>query len=288
MTPWRWLLRRLKGRRKKAGPATKGKRGQGRKGNKEEAEARRLETINERLSRAPAYEQPKPDCILIVGGSHTTALAGAVDEEESQRFTILNLRYKRFVSFSTDDMITPRLAKVYQPSRVFSMIGGNSHHVLGLVEHAKAFDLYAPEGPPEPERNVILYGLLEAALTARMEPYLKQMTSLKGLFDVPMCHILPPPPQLEEDHIIENPGAFGNKVARGINPPAIRMKLYNMQSRLLLDHCHNLGMEVLTPPPQALDEKGFLLAPYRRDDPTHANELYGRLVLEQIKERVLG
>jgi hypothetical protein len=47
-----------------------------------------------------------------------------------------------------------------------------------------------------------------------------------------------------------------------------------------------LGVDFVPPPAEAVDAAGFLKPQYWTRDPTHANHLYGRLLMKQIKEQL--
>ena len=66
-------------------------------------------------------------------------------------------------------------------------------------------------------------------------------------------------------------------------PPRLRLQLYQAQTDVYRRMADDFGAPFVSPPPEAVAEDGFLRPEFcRPNDPTHANELYGRLVLDQI------
>jgi len=103
-----------------------------------------------------------------------------------------------------------------------------------------------------------------------------------------VVHLQPPPPKRDNDHILRHhESRFSeDRIADlGVSTPELRMAFWQLQATLLASLCAELDIEVLPPPPGALDPDGFLAEAFYASDATHANPLYGELVLQQIEER---
>ena len=87
-------------------------------------------------------------------------------------------------------------------------------------------------------------------------------------------------------HIHRFPGPFKGTLRRGVTPAPIRAKLYRINSDIFRGSCAELGVDFVPPPAEAVDAAGFLKPQYWTRDPTHANHVYGRLLMKQIKEQL--
>jgi hypothetical protein len=63
------------------------------------------------------------------------------------------------------------------------------------------------------------------------------------------------------------------------------MKFWALQKKILEDLCAELGVEVMMPPSRALDEAGFLARDFYAKDATHANHVYGELLIREVESR---
>lgn len=224
---------------------------------------------------------------LVIGMSHTQALADALKFQGSDNINVINIRadrdklYLSAINNQTTDMPTFMGAR-----QVFSMIGGNFHNVFGLTEHPSRFDFVYPgvSWIDTDGRWLIHYGMLREYFTKKMNQELGILSLLRSNIGFPVYHMSSPPPALSEDSIRSNPKSFEKFLHLGIAPPHLRMKLYRLHTDIIRDHCSSIGVEFMEIPPETTDENGFLLPRYCANDPTHANAAYGALVLQQILE----
>jgi hypothetical protein len=103
-------------------------------------------------------------------------------------------------------------------------------------------------------------------------------------------HVIPPPPKSDNAFIQENHEtlfASGNIASHGVSSPALRMKFWTLQARVLEKICTEMGIEVMAPPAAARDKSGFLKRDYYANDATHANHSYGELLLREVESRYL-
>ncbi len=225
--------------------------------------------------------------VLIVGNSHTGALTQAIDPNKDPGILIVRVAGRDGTPYPR--LRHPLLAR-YQPEVVVSLIAGNHHNAIGLIEPPEPYDFIVDDMPGTlPGRRIVPLGEIEAAIEAHMAPHMVRLDRLLGAFPgKPAFHVAGPPPIGDEGHIKTYPGNYAP--ASGLNPQitpkSVRMKLYLVQNRLLAAHCAARGITFVAAPEAGCDAEGFLAADCRKEDPTHGNAHYGRLVLETIKHAV--
>ena len=169
----------------------------------------------------------------------------------------------------------------------FAMFGGNYHNVFGLTEHPVPFDFVLPSRErlgAEPGRTLVPYHILRARFENELAARVLRMTkNYCALFTGAVHCVLPPPPIPDNQFVLDHAGPyFRSTIARGVSPPGIRIKLYDLCCQVCSDFYRAEGITVVPPPKEAVDEEGFLERRYWRNDATHANAAYGELVLRQI------
>lgn len=233
-------------------------------------------------------ERSKP--ALVIGQSHTEALSEALADKNIADIRVIN--YNRPESeIYRKGVFDPRMVADIEPSVVISMISGNFHNVLGLIEYPTPFNIMDSRDQVDDvdKRRVnIPYAVMFDYLNTVMRAgFLQVLLTIRALYDLPMYHVCSPPPHPDSDFIKENPGGyFSDKVHLGVSPPALRLTLYKLHSRIFQEFCEENGIGFIPPPAEAIDSQGFLAKPYWRRDPTHANAAYGALVSQQIHDLV--
>ncbi len=180
-----------------------------------------------------------------------------------------------------------KLRERYAPKHLFSMIGGNTFHRLALLDHALPLQVLqsADDRDLDPGRVLIPYAMMRDLLGRLAKLHFEMMVKLQQIFGMPLVHIISPPPLRLDDLRDLLPPAYQGRDDYGLVPPALRLKIYRIHCALLREHCARNAIDTIDPPAAACDAEGFLLAELR-DDATHANGLYGAMVLQQILERV--
>jgi len=113
--------------------------------------------------------------MLVLGNSHLTALAQAYALRCQQNSAPPRLEFVRFNDPRFAGALhAEALAAVLQEKLLagpydlyVSMVGGNDHSVLGMLNHPRLFDFVLPEAPDlpmEPAAEIIPAGLLRAEL----------------------------------------------------------------------------------------------------------------------------
>ena len=228
--------------------------------------------------------------ITIIGMSHTNAIKKAVSElDTSIPFKVINLNLPEYKEkYMISGKASQSLAEFCEDSYVFSMVAGNHHNVLGLIEHPKKLDFYMP-GDNElkkSDRMILPYNMIYEHISDSLTGALNNITRIKEMACCRITHISSPPPIYDETHLINNPGIFKEKLHLGITPPDIRKKLYDIHTIVFESYCSKNNIGILKPPSEALDEQGFLQEKYWANNPTHANEKYGKLVVDQILDLI--
>jgi hypothetical protein len=233
-----------------------------------------------------------PIKLMIVGDSHSTAVAEAASDWGAAEFSsvaVLRIPSKRGEHAGTPmDEIEDAVRSLEERDLLCSMVGGNQHQMIGLIQHEIPFDIIEPGGTVHAtERLLIPYGAMFDTFYEHISEGRdgKHMRSLRGAARCRMVHAAPPPPKEEEADILKKYQtvfwALGI-VEKGISPPQLRAKLGRLQVDVLGKICREMGIELIEPPPGTQSNDGFLFPQYHANDATHANAAYGRLVLDQL------
>lgn len=172
---------------------------------------------------------------------------------------------------------------------VISLVGGNQHAVFSTIQHAQPFDFYEPgqEGAVDPKAEAVPYRMLAEAFGEGIRSGDgRSILALRSATSAKVVHVIPPPPKgdnafIQNHH--ETRFAKEGIVGRGVSSPALRMKFWKMQTKVLEQLCNSIGVATMMPPELALDEEGFLARGYYANDATHANADYGELIIRQIE-----
>lgn len=95
--------------------------------------------------------------------------------------------------------------------------------------------------------------------------------------------IVPPPPVQSEPLILSRPGRFAEEfAAHGIMPAHTRLNCWLHQKKLCMEMADACGLDFIELPDEVLCETGFLRDDLYGDNPSHANDRYGELMLRHI------
>ena len=102
----------------------------------------------------------------------------------------------------------------------------------------------------------------------------------------PLVQFAPPPPARDMATLMAADPGYSSLVAEyGISPPYFRLKVWRACARAMGQVCAEGGIDFLMPPPEGLDEDGFLRQDLV-DDPVHANTAFGRMQIEQLRAHI--
>jgi hypothetical protein len=248
--------------------------------------------------------RPEPLALLCVGGSHLRCIVDAAEAGagflDHQRVRIHAIRlsepkYKPNLEGKGGGgalRVQARLRAEIERLRpecdeVILSIGGNAHNALGLVESEQPFDFVLnsdPALPLLPQREVVPEETVRAALmaTKRFEQQMLARRLILELLGPGAVHLDIPPPVQDERHIVANGGVFAAEIQRfGVAPPDLRYKLWRLYGDMVREQCAQGAAVFLDVPATACDGRYLARQSYAAD-PTHANEWYGRRVIEQL------
>lgn len=225
------------------------------------------------------------DGILIIGNSHTNAMAAAAAQRKDARFQVVNLASFFDPVNKKNKNLRPEIRDYFDPDHIFCSFGGSEHNVFGLLEAPIKFDFMLPHSAELlDDREVVSYGLIWATLAEAMKRHLAQILELREIFGRSVTHICTPPPFREIGEAGVLPRVFHDKMHLGLAPAELRKKIYFTHSAIARHFCLQNDVPFRSPPRGANDSDGFLMPKYCSADPTHANAAYGRLVLDDILE----
>lgn len=241
----------------------------------------------------------KQSTILLFGDSHSHAVHRAVEERLRHGrpvplavFRQLKEKKGRMVGNITFDGFVDRISRLRPDDVVLSMMGGSRHAVFSTTQHPQPFDFCTPDRGAAPGAGVeiVPYRALAAVfakgIDKRVGRRLKAMRSATG---ARVVHLIPPPPNGDNEYIArhhEKLFARQGIASLGVSRPELRLKFWILQARILQKFCRKWGVEVMLPPAPTM-RKGFLRPEYYGQDTTHANSLYGELVLRSVEARFL-
>lgn len=171
---------------------------------------------------------------------------------------------------------------------VFLCIGGRAHIVLGLAQHPRPYDFILPFEPSLPLKKgiesvpskIVIDSLLQQGNFVSSIWFLKATKAI--LNNKKLCQIQSPPP-LGQKHVLQHPGAFLDVITKyGVNQLQIRYKYWRLHSQLFEAECKALGIDYINSPASMVDAQFALLEKASKNDPTHANHIYGLKLIEQI------
>ena len=235
--------------------------------------------------------------ILLFGDSHSHSIQRAIEKRirkgRSIPLTVHRLRKEKNGREIGDTPFEEFLAiarRLEPIDVVLSMIGGNQHAVFSTVQHPQRFDFYTPDmSLPANDVEMVPYRLFEDVFDDGLRNGDgKSLTALRAATRAEIIHIIPPPPKADNGYIEgHHESLFAKKgiADRGVSSPELRLKFWLLQTKILKQLCSDLGIEVLMPPSETVDDKGYLLPTYYAADATHANHIYGELVLREVESR---
>lgn len=177
--------------------------------------------------------------------------------------------------------------------RVLACMGGSAHTVVGLVEHARRFDVAldialdgaGPPGldlAPDPARELVPLQGVRAAVAAMDAPYVALLAALKASCAAPVVQLGAPPPVRDAARIAPHvPWSYYPGQPHEVAPAALRWKLWRIQSRVMEDACARLDCGYAPPPVDAFGPDGFLRPDLDRDG-VHTTAAYGLLALRAL------
>lgn len=240
--------------------------------------------------------------IVFIGDSHIHSIKDALISQlhdnvsvgDVSAYRLRKTKNGRQIGDLSLDDSTKLVGRLDSDACVVSMIGGNQHQLTSLIQHPNAFDFFSPDDSSMPNlaSEIIPYNQMERFFEELLKRNdVLRMQALRSACRGRMFHLCPPPPKESAEHILgnhETDFAARGILDKGVSPPRLRLKTWLTQVSVLSKLTKQIGVELLPPPPTAITENGFLAELYYAKDATHANQLYGQLILEQISNAIEG
>ncbi len=250
--------------------------------------------------------------MIVIGQSHVRALldgyadlarAGAAGQEEvaaafavsrPDRTVVSTWQADRFVKDASARAL-PDVLDSWGPTCVVLAWGGNQMNLRALVATDRPFDVLppsaAPADGPDPSAELIPCSVIDAFVRRRLEENDRLGDLLTACADrrLPVCVLVPPPPLPEgavRDRLADGPhfakvlqelGQSATEVP--LVPEPVRQRLWSLMADAYRSFADDHGLDLLSPPGEAFDDRGMLAPPYWGQDPTHGNDAYGAAVL---------
>jgi hypothetical protein len=230
--------------------------------------------------------------MLCIGQSHMVCVLLAAEEagEPLEAIALKDVRWfgelKR-TGLSVESLKSlDREALAKREDPVFSFIGGMYHTKLGLYRHPQPFDFVLPEAPDLPleaDAELIPSEAMRKVVQQAVRRHLHLLRKIAAIAGGPVYHFESPPPPAESwltAKRIEK--AIMQKKLGPLAGRFLRYKLWRLHSEIVRERAEEIGTRFVGHPQAAIDDEGFLRPEFCRN-PTHANERYGALILEQMK-----
>lgn len=242
------------------------------------------------ISWLPRRSSASAHPLLCIGHSHVACVAlaarSAAHPLQALNFWKMPGAIRRDSGGPRFDLAIERQLREHD-GPVFSMLGGAAHVVLGFLVHPRRFDFVLPAEPAlplDPAAELIPSLAVQRMLESQMGDYPALLARVRGLCAGRVFHIEPPPPCADPERLHARiPWAVFPGRCREVSPVSLRYKLWRLHSQILTHWCAETGVDLLPVPAGTTGADGCLCEPYCRDG-VHANEHYGALVLEQMRQ----
>ena len=245
--------------------------------------------------------------IFVVGHSHINALTGAIRErplDAEYKAVIINMvRFGKEIGTTNfieegphggislhvglRQLLNPIEFEDHSERLTVSMIGGNSHNMLGLTQHPMPFDFVLPTQPElrlDREAQIIPYSVMEDVIIRLAQLHLDEISALRSAVAGPVVHLESPPPIGDDSHVsLYLDQYFDKKQSKLVAPRHLRYKLWRLHSNIVRRHCGRIDVSFIDVPEETLDTDGFLRREGYPKNATHGNFWYGQMVLKQVE-----
>lgn len=232
--------------------------------------------------------------VLLIGHSHLAAIHHAFIERE-KNVPGLELEFAALAdpyfapNLGPAGQVNPQIARLVTAPRfeaIVSIIGGNAHFSLGLVNNPRRYDFVLPEAPDLPLEDgaeIIPYGLMMRHLIGFSHETTPVLPAVRTLApDIPFVHLESPPP-VPAENVNRHAKHFAPLIKHyGLSRRERVWRFWRLQGQMMQDICAERGITYLPAPASMVDEQGLLVQAAWRDDPTHAGPAYGHAVLDQL------
>lgn len=232
--------------------------------------------------------------VLLTGHSHLACIREAFDQRDG-KIAGLALEFAPLAAahylpnLDSAQGLHPQIAAIIAAPRfdaLVSVVGGNAHFSLGLVNNPRRYDFVMPESPDLPLEDgaeVIPYGLMMRHLIGFSHETTPVLPAIRALVpDKPFVHLESPPP-VPAWNVNRHAKHFAPLIKHyGLSRPERVLRFWRLQGLMMQNICAETGITYLPVPPTMVDDQGLLARVAWRDDPTHAGPAYGHAVLDQL------
>ena len=219
---------------------------------------------------------------LIIGMSHTHALRIAITINETFEFFIIEPNKEDYTQINVENY-----------KNVIFSIGGNNHNIFGLVNLPQPFDFFLPSNidlPSQADVQLLPFKLVQGIFERiGMNGLFLLTNKLASFFKDSNIYLIDAPPPIPEAIVRKYSEPFAKSIKQlGVSPAAFRYKIWLLQSKMIQENCIKNGITFIKIPAETQNPDGLLKEIYCATDSTHANALYGDLVLKQIGAHING
>lgn len=251
---------------------------------------------------------------ILIGDSHYAAIASAAQEtlafDPKHRSCDLiffdawkhGLRYPFTLEEGGQTLLNPdmtqsirTIAHNYDAVEIVAVLGGGHHLALTLLDNDHPMDIILPQQQELPLRDdamLVTVDLAKSIFLQLIEAPFKVLEHLKAEFPkVPIAQIECPPPNGDNAFVRKHLGNYfeanySPKQLDAISSPTQRYKFWILQSEMYSEKCNALGIDYVRVPEAGVTAEGFLKPAHFGADSTHANSVYGRLILDMLETRI--
>ena len=243
--------------------------------------------------------------ILGLGHSHIVAIAKGCYDLQHEGFLLGGAPLtSRFVYLydpelsptleeeeSASSRLNPRLRAIIEeekPDGIVLSVGGNEHIALSVTQPKERFDFILgaePELDIEAGAVVLPEAAVRETLREKMRPTLATIEAIRKETSAPIVCIEPPPP-LPNSRVMQCPQEFFRKSfdPRRLSQDVFRYKMWRSQAALYHEICVKEDILYAPVPAEFIAPSGTLAEVVWGADASHANELFGRRMIQLAAE----
>ena len=246
--------------------------------------------------------------ILLIGHSHTQCIFDAygaglqdivdLDVVRLHRDKIVGSEpaFGEYIADQVAGFARVRSADPAPYDLVVSLMGGNTHNIVGLVEMSPPFDFVLSVQPslrPSAHATLLPEKIVRNVLQQRIETIFTGMKVIREMYsDLMICQESPPPIG-DDDYVrryLDEHFQQDFKSGREIVSAELRYKLWKLASGIYSERCEQLGVPYVTCPEKTMIDGMYLQPEGYPGNATHGNKWYGEMVLRNVlivlKERM--
>jgi hypothetical protein len=245
------------------------------------------------------------DLIIIAGHSHVRSLIGYGDGRAEGTYVLPVEGYDNIYGLHSPwprpQDYWPTLMRHAPGNSVVVLWEGNRHNEFFLIEQQPPFDFVPRQLQSLPvQQNAHI--VPEALVRRKFQYYLGNLladlcSALKAHGARRVVVLGTPPPKrdlagfralLPAELPFLNHPAGTTEEQLTLTSPLVRLKLWHVMQEVHREQAESVGAEFFPVPEITTDETGFLKPEFWWTDLTHANESYGRVMVECLAERFSG